>query len=336
MDGQGSKDLENYLAVGQVMVFHPEPDQPSAHRLRTILRGWDKGFYLALDRPKLDNRFLALREQQRCIIRFLYEGMACGFDTYVQDWETEKGRPQFRVAWPDHFKMASIRKHERVQLSLPATIDMGQSEHIPAELIDLSLGGCGILVNRPVKVGSAMRISLDLPDGTSIHQMKAVARSVRTDTKGTFVGCSFEPGQEVLLSDIRFYVFALLGRMRGEDSLPQSVLVMEPEPGERQGIGAMLEEGGYQVIQSSGIVDGFFRLRLAQPMAFVLDCDQGELPWTEICRVVKNTRGFEKLPIFLYAGGRTSIREQALKAGVTAYFDTRESLVSSLGRYLSL
>lgn len=330
------KDFEQCLSVGQTFIYCPESGRIGQRRYRAVLRGWYSGYYLSLDRPKANDRFVALRDSEACIMRFLYEGQACGFDSMVLGWDGEKAMPQFRVAWPREFQMVSIRKHERVKVHVPGTLTVKGGNTYPVEILDISEGGCGICTTMPtgLEAQDDVRIAFTLPDGSLIDGIIGTICTSRPTKQGMIAGCQFRQDQESLISDIRFFILAVLGRMMNKPGHARRVVVIEQLPDNPQSLSNTLEREGYEVVPATGVMEAFYRLRMAQPTAMILHYEQQELPWDQICRVVRGTRGFEELPIFLFAPPDPSVQSRVIEAGVTAYFDNPEFMARAIPTYV--
>lgn len=329
-----AKDFEKCLSVGLRFIFYPDPGESSGRRYKTCLRGWHALHYLSVDRPKVNDRLVALREHQTCIVRFLFEGQACGFDTMVLGWDTGKSNPQLRLAWPREFQLVSIRKHERIRIQIPGTIELPDGVSSPAEVLDLSEGGCGLCTMASVTLKSTVKLSFTLPDGSLIDRIGALVCSVAPSGQGNLVGCRFLTGQQGFTSDIRFYILAALGHMRGHAGSGRRIVVMEEDLENPGDVCIALDEKGYEVVHAGGLVDAFYRLRMVQPAALVLHWKQQELAWDEVCRIVKHTQGMKDLPIFLFAKDAPGLQQKVVDAGVTAYFDSPEALAGSISSYM--
>ncbi len=312
-----TQDIERYLSVGSAGILHTEPHRKDGPRYKTTIRGWQKGSYVMLDMPADDE--LALVRGQPCVVRFVARGEACGFDARAQNWGC-RIHPYFRVEWPSHIEVVSVRKYERIEANLPCTVALDDESSLEGEIRDLSAGGCSLFLSEAQPVGSRLRASFKLPDGTNIENLECVVRNARPNRVGAFHGCEFEGDPGAARNDLEFFVSTTLERMRVTTRASQRVLFIEGEPEDVAVLQGVLQDRGYGVTVASGLVAGFHRLRMSAPRVLLLNWRQKDLSGLEICAIVRATRGFEDLPVFLYGGEDPSLEEQALKAGATQYF----------------
>jgi c-di-GMP-binding flagellar brake protein YcgR len=223
----GTQDVERYLNVGTPAILHTEPHRKDGPRYRTVIRGWQKGSYVMLDMPADDE--IALVRGQPCVVRFVADGDACGFDARAQNWGS-RIHPYFRVNWPRHIEVVSVRKHERIEAMLPCTIVLDDESSQEGEIRDLSGGGCGVFLSQPQPVGARLRACFRLPDGTNIENLACAVRNVRPDPAGAFHGCEFEEDQTGARNDLDFFVSTTLERLRVTTRATQRVLFLANDP----------------------------------------------------------------------------------------------------------
>jgi CheY-like chemotaxis protein/c-di-GMP-binding flagellar brake protein YcgR len=293
------KDLEPFLGVGCAVVFHADPLSKSAPRYTSILRGWRKPSYVLLDRPKLGDRYAAIRDNQPCVIRFVREGRACAFDSMVLDWDTRQYNAYCRVEWPKKVHVVGFRKFERVKLQVPCRIDSGE-EQMEGQLQDFSAGGCRLGVPKPIAPGAAIKLSFILPDGCPVDGVRCVVRNMQTVEEKTYLGCEFIEGQVAVESNMAFYITTTLERGSLRPSSAEKILIIDENPAAVIDLRRELQGRGFEVLIATETLDGLSEVRLNPPTALILNQAQPDLPGLNALRLVKMTRGLEKLPVFVY------------------------------------
>jgi len=313
-------EVEGLLAVGLPAIFHPEPNRKDSPRYHAFIRGWQEGQYVFLELRMGTNRNLVFRQMDKCVVRFLRDGLACAFDAQLIDWQVSRQTPFFRVSWPKKISYISVRKHERIDVDLACTIHDEKGAEFHGALRDLSASGCGLLSFQAADPGARLKIAFELPDGSAVDDATAIVRSARSTPEGNFLGCEFDESEVEARQSCDFYVSTSLARSRkgAEESL--SVLLIDPD--ERDEASKSLQREGYAVTKVDNVVDGFFRLRLVRPSALLVNYDVGPIHMNgiDVCRAVKYTRGLDTLPIFVFGGEGGNLKDEAIQAGAAAYF----------------
>ena len=296
---QDHGQMQELFTVGSPAVIHTNPGEGDEKRYPTVIRGWYQGNYVLLDRPLTDETGTAFTKSQRGLVRFVSEGRACGFPCTLLKCGDQTS-PYLRVSWPRKIECVGIRKHERVELRVPCKIVRENQADIQGETIDLSGGGCGVWVETRIAADTPIRLSFSLPDASTISGAAAIVRSSRPVGNGFLLGCMFEE-DEPARTACDFFVTTTVERMRGGEHQKRALL-LESEDVRADGTQAKLEEKGYRVITVSCIVDAFFSLRMAFPTCFWIGAEQAELPAMDICRILRQTNGFQALPIYVIGG----------------------------------
>ena len=97
---QSVDDIENFLQVGNRIIYYGDLQLKHAPRYQSALRGWQRKVHLLLDRPKTTTGgYAPLQEGQECSLRFIKGGMACAAGSQVIDWDTRRSHPFLRLRW---------------------------------------------------------------------------------------------------------------------------------------------------------------------------------------------------------------------------------------------
>lgn len=322
-------EVEPFLAVGRTVMFQLKVTKQISSRYRTAIRGWQRGKYIMLDTVIVSDTAVMTGINEICILRFMHEGQVCAFESQVIDSIAGK-RPYFRVAWPRDLEQVSVRRHERVRVSLPCTLERAGAESVEAEVRDMSAGGCCVESRVPFEKDQELRLTCVLPDGVRVDRLRVLVRACNLSDRRYVLGLQYKPVREDDLQDLEFFVSSVLERMRGMDGGACRVLFVGADSVDLVKMRSRMENLGYEVIAADGVVDAFYRLRLMPPQAVFINHEQSELAGTEICRVIRNARGLDTLPVFMYGGAGKEAGPAARAAGATRYFPKIEAVAEIL------
>lgn len=309
---------EKYLQVGTPAVLSLEDSPSDAPRHRTAVRGWHTGAYVVLDTPMENGLPLAVRSGQSCVVRFVVDGIACGFDASVID-RPVGSRSYFSVSWPVKMEVMRMRKHARVEVTVPCRIHRNGDTEAKGELRDLSAGGCRLFSTAILPVSTRLELSFTLPDGVPVDRVKAEVRGVTRVACGALLGCRFDAEQDSAVRNAVGFFVTGAERTYATGQAASHVLVIDPDAARGTALQEALKQRGYQATAVSGVVDGFARLRMLMPVLVMLNYTETDLPSTKICRIVKQTRGLEMLPVFVYGGEAGKAEQEARAAGAMQY-----------------
>ncbi len=328
------RNVESFFQVGTVVMLHTDPNRKDGPRFKTVVRGWRKPTHLIVDRPKTEaGMFAALTEGQNCVVRFLHEGRACAFDTMIIDWDTRRSHPYLRSTWPKSLQYVSFRRFERVKVKLPCTVQRKDGSSSAEELRDLSIGGCGVAAFRPLREGESVSLSFELPDGMTLADVKAGVRNVRPMGDTFFLGLEFHKGQESVENDLAFFVLSMLDRMHatGEASRQSPRLLIIDDDAEGAGkIRHGFERKNWEALVAYDTADGLSRLRMSSPSAVVVNQNLKDLPGTTVCKVLKMSRDFGSVPVFVYGGDDPNAGAAVTEAGGDGFFPASTTMVPDM------
>lgn len=333
------KDLEELLEVGTTLLIQPDPGKKSSPRFKAMLRGWCKGSLLWMDRPRqADGVFVPLSEGQSCIVRLVAQGRACAFTTQVVDWDTRDLSPTVRLFWPMDFTARNFRRHERIKASLPCRVANHRGSDDTAQIKDLSIAGCGIMSSQEFAKDCVVSLEFELPDGSSIKDLKAIVRSSVKSGARWFLGCEFAPHQPIAENDVAYFVTTTLERCHLETASlhgHRRILLVDNDVEGTANLRSALDRKGFQVIQAGNLVDGMYRLRMTPPAAVAVNQDFKDVNGIEFCRLVKQVSDFESLPVYIYGGGGRNLSKAAAEVNAAAYFAPGSTMAGDLANEIS-
>ena len=263
-------DVACCLEVGRAVVVQPvATGAAGSWRLQGFIRGWQEGRYVLLD-ARDDAVPTFVRSEMTCAVRFLYQGSACGFRAAILDLGPGT---IMRMAWPTEMSFAQIRRHERVDVAIPCTAGVEGVDPVEATITDLSLGGCRVETHKEVKKDDVLLLTAILPDGSNVEGCRVTVRNVVNVGDHHAAGCVFNPDQDDVLRDLKFYVTTTLERQRGQAPSRPRVLIMERNALVGKFLQDWFEERGCQGIVCTDAVDGVFLLRMSPPRRGTRQCD---------------------------------------------------------------
>lgn len=313
-------EVEHHLAVGLSATVQSVSESQETPRYRTSIRGWQRGQYIIVDRPMVVQRYVTLPRDEPCAVRFLSEGVACGYEGAVLDLGPRSLVSHMYVSWPNDLRRIQVRKHERVKTVATCSVKViNRPQPVTGEIRDVSVGGCALFLPTPLTVGTHIRIWATLPDGAAWDGVSANVRRIRPTHEGALHGCRFENPAESLKTDLQLFVADALERIRVPDTSACRVMVMDPNLKVADAIREELSRNGYQVTTAQNLVEAFYRLRASYPHAVLVNQDQKPLSGVEICRLVKNAHAHHNVPILIY-GQQANLDDAATDAGAVGYF----------------
>lgn len=325
-------DIERFLAVGQVAVIQTEPNRKEGPRFPTTFLGWRRGRAIYIEHPRtLEGRDVAFRDGQTCVLRFVHDGQACAFTAGVLDWTGARGEAQVRLRWPESIETLVLRRFDRIPYHGPVQARLARGEMLIGHFGDLSLGGCGVLLPQNVSKGEVIQLSFSLPDGAEIQNLAVTVKMARQTAEGNFLGCEMEPGQEASRNDIALFVTAELTRSRGgaaNAGAEPRALIVEPNQNTVATLRKLLARHNIEILATSSTVDVFHSVRALPLHAVAIRHDLPEIPGVEVCRLIRNARGLDTLPLFLYDG--EGLDPHIKGTGITKWLPSSPSLLTEI------
>lgn len=313
------KDLVPFLQVGEAAVLHLNPWQDAGARHRTILRGWYPESHLIFDRPVQDGHCVSLQKGEGCVIRYVTQGRALGFNSVILEYDLRQEKPTCMVLWPKAFEMFSFRRYERIVLTAPCQVKVGE-DMFDGVVNDISERGCRIKVHASLSVAATVELSFELPGCLPIEGIRASVRSRYYAPSGAVLGCEFEAEQEHLQSDIAFFVASSIERGGSDRKELRRVFIVDSNPLSSAGLRDLFNDNGWEAFVASSSVEGLLRLRMLPPTALLINESHDDMVGIEVLRLLHASRGLEHLRLFVYGGKSDELRTNAAEAGLSGYF----------------
>jgi CheY-like chemotaxis protein/c-di-GMP-binding flagellar brake protein YcgR len=329
--------LENLFHVGLPVIIDAEPTLKNGPRFGASIRGWQPGEYLILDLPPENPGNVTVSSGQRVVVRFMSEGVACAFPSSVQAPGTGPYHSYFRVMWPRRIERVCVRKQDRVEVNVPCIISRADYPEEPAEMLDVSAGGCNIHSMQKLTPNTIFSVTFTLPDGGVIENLRAIVKNAIAAQEGGYsLGCAFIAPDESQKVDLEFYVVTSLDRRRGACHQRAWVLVIDTDADRTTGIRRSLAEYGVMVVAAASGLSGLARLGISFPTAVLIAAELGGCTAADLTRVVRSVERGKKAPVYVYENrgqADDSMRSALEAAGVTRYFvgaDMTDRMVSAV------
>jgi CheY-like chemotaxis protein len=319
--------VEQCLRVGNRVVVNVNPQAANGFRVRSRIRGWSTGEAIMLDRTLTKDQAVRLRPQMKCVVEFVHDGSAFAMLSTMLD--VAPGRDYFTVNWPTKAERATVRRNERVKISAGCDAALSDGTRVGAQLRDISLGGFGLLMDTPLAEGTNFQVTLDLPGGFVLSGLSATVRNVRTMTDSTFVGCVFTDLSEEEAFDLEYFVTSSLDRVHHQSAADDQLLVISDDLEFIAALRVPLEDSGITVAAAPTVMDGFCRIRLRMPELIVVKLRLPDLSGTEVCRMIRTTRGCGSVPVIIYGDENAKARASAVDAGAEGFYTTAEQVADA-------
>lgn len=187
------------LVLGQEMAIRSLDRE--YFQLNAKVVGARTGEFILLDNLILemnDRLFVRLQGSIKC--SYILQGKAYVFQSEVLD---SISYDLSLIRYPGFFETNSLRKHTRVKINLETVLSLeGVDNPAAGSIIDLSNGGCRLLVDKVFYVDRKMKCRLDftLPNGQAVNGLAAAIRSINISKlkRTTDLGLQFTGPREEL------------------------------------------------------------------------------------------------------------------------------------------
>lgn len=165
------------LALGQEIIIRSR--EREYFQLNSKVLGARVGEFILVDSLILemnDRLFVRLQGDIKC--SSILHGNAYLFDSQVLD---TIAYDLSLIRYPKSYEVKSLRQHTRVRINLTTVLSLeGVDTPYRGQLLDLSDGGCRLMVDKVFYVDTKMRCSLDftLPNGQGVQSLTASIRSI--------------------------------------------------------------------------------------------------------------------------------------------------------------
>lgn len=300
---EDSRVLEGMLEVGGQVFLDSRPEGLPSSRQRAVIRGWEPGGYILVARDARRGSAY-LRRDQPCVVRLFREGEIWGFHTQVLSNQVYANDRQIQVQWPDEIERIRIRNHDRVSLRAMCRASYPDGSFVEGDLLDLSAGGCRVLLHEDLVIGTPLYLSFALPAGNEVENRLATVRNRRPAPKaGVIYGFQFADIEDSERHGIDLFVARQLAGQRGEESPHPQVVLCSPNREDLRRLRGALQALGTEVIAAGTLLQLGRALDSGRTVALLVNTEQPRLPALEICLAVKEDVKTRDIPVIIYGGG---------------------------------
>ncbi len=326
-DPEAKGDVESLLSVGKAVVayFGSLGDQGAMYKC--MVRGWNRGGYILIELPEPEHIPPVMEPGTEVLMKLRHEGHTWHCATDLLDvWQTPAS-PHFRAAWPDHADRMFVRRWERIDTAVECNVVTETGDWLKGQIRDLGGGGCRVILRSAPEAGSRVYLSFTLPNGSTLEDIESMVRSASPFGQGAVIGCQFLDTTGNTEREVDLFVSAKLEETRRRHLRGQKrMLIIEPSPKVAAALRGSLEKRGFDCATAAGLVDGCALLRSLLPDALMINHEQGYISGFELCRIIKGTPGFRRLPVFIYGPEDASLVARAKDVSAAGYVPYRVSV----------
>ncbi len=181
---------------------------------QTFIRGCKENAYIILDYPgNSDGVPLTLKDQMKCVVRFLSQGKAYAFESQIQK-TIRYPYPFIFITYPLKLDNINLRNSERQPIRIPTSYNQqaleGPLEKYPAGLLlDLSEMGCLLETNQPLAPGTQVFLAFTLPNQEIIKNLVAKVKRISRKDEHYRLGLMFVVSEDPDSEKVKDYLFHL-------------------------------------------------------------------------------------------------------------------------------
>lgn len=199
-----------FLAVGLSIQLTLSRDETKAQYGSSIL-GWKQDGWLICEWPFHLGKPIPCDPGTRVLLRYIYQGKMIGYHSEVLTTHVQPF-PFLLLTFPAALDEVPLRKHCRmpakepivlrhVNDGLPVSAAAGLTQ-IGGLLVDLSVTGCAIILQRPVKEfapGMVLRVDFEIVGTGRVGNLAGLVRNIATQGDETHLGLEFRfDGKETI------------------------------------------------------------------------------------------------------------------------------------------
>jgi c-di-GMP-binding flagellar brake protein YcgR len=175
------------------------------------LVGMDRGNYLICSVPHVKGIWVKVHKENHMIVRYIHKGVVYGFKGTLIS-VIEDPAPILFMYYPDDIETVRLRKHERINCLIPATVEI-DGVFCEGAILDLSVGGCSFAFavspdDEPAEIetGKEGILSAQIPGFKNERSLKMDVVNVRREGKRIAVGTRFKDVDADILNSLQSYI----------------------------------------------------------------------------------------------------------------------------------
>jgi len=165
-------------------------------RYYSAIRGHKQDQYIIIDHPAQNNRLLPLEESMICMVRYIDNGLACGFKSQVLG-TTLRPYPLAFLEFPTQIESSNLRKEERYPVSLAGSYVKESTEEdsaqtpLACDVINISGGGCLVASPEQAETETTIFLTISLPEEGDCEGLEAEVKSCTQSGMEYHLGLNF-------------------------------------------------------------------------------------------------------------------------------------------------
>lgn len=201
------------------------------------------------------------------------------------------------------------RLYQRLAVDCPAQCSLLDSfpETFTAKIVDIGPEGVGLVVDKPLDIGTNIYLRVDLGDGEAIKFIAKIRWSSKgEDSKQYIFGAKISnTNKNDLEKFVRFYCKQSLPVKKERER--KKILVVEDERGMAKLLKLELTQNGYDVVCAYDGESGFSKYMQERPDLIVLDIMLPRLNGYEVCRKIRREQGDASTPILMLTAKKEDV-----------------------------
>ena len=199
-----------FLAVGLCVQLTLSQDETNSQYGASLL-GWKQGSWLICEWPFHLGRPIPCSPGTSVLLRYIYQGKMIGYPSEVLATHIQPF-PFLLLTFPLSMDEVPLRKHSRMRTHEPILLRHGNDglpvptsatlTQVGGLLIDLSVAGCSILLQRSAKdflPGKVLRIEFEIVGIGRVGNLAGLVRNISTQGRDTLLGLEFRfDGKETI------------------------------------------------------------------------------------------------------------------------------------------
>lgn len=198
IEGLSKQIDEGFLDIGLVVFLQAKGAHKNI-RYKSSVVGWKPPRVVIIDMPVLNGAYINLASGCTCVVSYILRGNAYGFETKVIKNINDPNFPLIYLAYPQRIEKIALRKHKRVETSIPIHIDQQVDQGVrmaEGDILDLSIGGCMFEISTQdslnLKLEDCITISFSLPNNEGPKMVvQSLVKRIQTVREGCKVGVQF-------------------------------------------------------------------------------------------------------------------------------------------------
>jgi c-di-GMP-binding flagellar brake protein YcgR len=172
-------------------------------RCKATVHGWVDNQFFMTSSPTLNGQEVQIKPNEVITVRFILDGVVYGFNSMMLRRVLGPVNLWF-LAYPNIIETITLRKHSRLPMLIPVTINGEQHKGL---ILDLSLGGALIdCLTMCESMPGSIELAFALPNGTEVKALRAEVKNVRSYETSRQLGVRFADANAAAIDAVRQFI----------------------------------------------------------------------------------------------------------------------------------